>query len=92
MGDDPCSSASEDLKGIERDVFIATQVEQLRIDFFEAIAAGEDQLAREHVDRFEERLKRLPPGLRHEVISETTVMLGDELKAQREARRKADED
>ena len=92
MGDEPCSKTSEDLLGIERDIWIEEKIEQLRVDFFAAIAAGEDEHAHELVDRFEASLSRLSPRLRHEVISETTVLLGDELKARRESRGDAGSD
>jgi len=86
MGDDDSKGEpDETFHGIERDIWIEEQVDQLWDDFFRAVDAGQHERARELVERFEASLDRLPPELRHEVISETTVMLGDELKARREA-------
>ncbi len=85
MGEEPCSKSRDVFRGIERDIWIEEQIDQLREDFFRAIAAGEEERARQYVDEFEASLDRLPPNLRHEVISETTVMLDDELKARRES-------
>jgi hypothetical protein len=81
MGEDPSEAARSELRGIERDEWIEEQVDQLRIDFFAALALGDIDNAHEHVERFETSMSRLPPRLRDMVISETTVMLNDELKA-----------
>ncbi len=85
MGEDPSREPRRIFRGIERDIWIEERIDQLRADFWAAIDAGDQDRARDHVDRFEASLDRLPPRLRDEVISETTVMLDDELKARREA-------
>jgi len=90
MGEDPGREPRRPFRGIERDIWIEEQVDQLRADFFSAIEAGDEQRAGEYVDQFEASMEQLPPRLRHEVISETTVMLGDELKGRREADQGAD--
>ncbi|HEY2237757.1 MAG TPA: hypothetical protein VGI21_03155 [Streptosporangiaceae bacterium] len=84
MGEDPGRESRREFRGIERDIWIEEQIEQLTADFFAAIDAGDEERAREHVARFEASMERLPPRLRHEVVSETTVMLGEELTMRRE--------
>ena len=90
MGDDTCDESIDDLEGIDRDVWIDEKIERLRNDFFAAIAAGDEVQARQFVARFEASLAHLPTSVRDEVISDTTVMLGDELKARRELGRDGD--
>lgn len=92
MGEDANSKQEPDktFRGIERDIWIEEQIVQLMDDFPRAIEAGRHEQARRLVEHFEASLDRLPPQLRHEVISETTVMLTDELKARREAKQSVD--
>jgi hypothetical protein len=85
MGEDPGREPRRLFRGIEREIWVEEQIEQLRTDFFGAVDAGDQDRARAYIDRFEASLDRLPPRQRDKVISETTVMLGDELKARDEA-------
>jgi hypothetical protein len=91
MGEDPGREPRRLFRGIEREIWIEEQIDQLRADFFGAIDAGDEQRAGEYIDRFEASMDRLPPRLRHEVVSETSVMLGEELAMRREAGPGADQ-
>lgn len=83
MGEEPCgtSRSRNQFRGIELDIWLDEKLEQLRDDFIEAIAAGEDERARRHIERFESSLDRLPRKQREEIIADTSVWLGEELRA-----------
>jgi hypothetical protein len=82
MGEESCGAprASDEFRGIELDEWLEETIEQLRDDFLAAMSAGDDEKARQLVERFESSLDRLPRKDRDEILSETTVWLGEELK------------
>lgn len=72
------------------DEWLRVRRECLRLDHLEALRDDDEDLARRHVERFEADLRRRLAAVEHEIVSEATVMLDDEVKARREENGQAD--
>ena len=70
---------------VDLDLWVTRKVDQLRIDYFEALQAEDKDEAHQHVTLFEKSLGRRLSAIQQEISGETTTMLDDELKVRRES-------